>query len=311
MKAVRFRQYGGVDVLNVEEVELREPGPDDVVVRVRAAAINPGEGKIRSGALHEILPATFPSGEGSDFAGVVTAIGTGVTAWRVGDEVIGWSEERSSHAESVVVAQGQLVAKPVGLDWPTAGALYVVGSTAYAAVEAVDPKPGEVVAMSAAAGGVGTIAVQLVRQRGAHVLAIASDRHRKWLEGKGAVVVNYGDGLEARLRSAVAQVAPGHTAPDAFLDFNGTDYVRLAVALGVDKRRIDTIADFAAAAEYGVRTDGNAEGSKPEIMVDLARLAAEDKLEIPISGTYPLDRVRDAYTELEQGHTFGKIVLLP
>jgi NADPH:quinone reductase-like Zn-dependent oxidoreductase len=124
-------------------------------------------------------------------------------------------------------------------------------------------------------------------------------------------VVNYGDGLEARLRSAVAQIAPGQTAPDAFLDFNGNDYVRLAVALGVDKRRIDTIADFAAAAEYGVRTDGNAEGSKPEIMVDLARLAAEDKLEIPISGTYPLDRVRDAYTELEQGHTFGKIVLLP
>lgn len=310
MRAVRFHGYGGVDVLKVEDVELRATGPREAVVRVRAAGINPGEGKIRSGALHERFPATFPSGQGSDFAGTVTAIGVEVTAWRVGDEVLGWSWDRASQAEYVVVPQEQLVAKPVGLDWQTAGALGVAGATAYAAVEAVDPKPGDVVVVSAAAGGVGSIALQLAGQRGARVIAIASDRHRRWLEGRGAAVVGYGEGLEDRIRGAVSQAAPGRTAPDAFLDFFGGEYVRLAVALGVDRRRINTI-DYAAAAEFETRSDASAEGTRPEVLVDLARLAAEDRIEIPISGTYPLDRVREAFTELERGHTLGKIVLLP
>jgi NADPH:quinone reductase-like Zn-dependent oxidoreductase len=310
MKAVRFHEYGGVEVLGVEEVELRAPGTKEVVVRVHAAGINPGEARIRSGELHERFPATFPSGEGSDFAGTVTAIGLDVTAWRVGDEVLGWSWERSSHAESVVVPQEQLVAKPIGLNWDVAGALYVAGATAYAGVDSVDPKPGEVVVVSAAAGGVGSIAIQLVRLRGAHVVAIASDRHREWLEGKGAVVVNYGEGLEERIRAAVSELVPGTAAPDAFLDFRGGDYVRLAAALGVDPQRINTI-DYAAAAEVGARTAASAEGTKPEILVDLARMASVSEIEIPISGLFPLDQVREAFTELERGHTLGKIVLLP
>jgi NADPH:quinone reductase len=310
MRAVRFHEYGGVDVLNVEEVELRAPGPREVVVRVHAAGINPGEAKIRSGALHERFPATFPSGQGSDLAGTVTAIGVEVTAWRVGDEVLGWSWERSSQAEFVVVPQEQLVAKPIGLNWDVAGALYVAGATAHAGVEAVDPKPDEVVVVSAAAGGVGSIALQLVRLRGAHVIAIASDRHRAWLEGKGAVVVNYGEGLEERVRAEVSRLVPGATSPDAFLDFRGDDYVRLAVALGVAPQRINTI-DYAAAAEFGTRSDASVEGSKPEILVDLARIASASEIEIPISGLFPLDQVREAFTELEQGHTLGKIVLLP
>jgi NADPH2:quinone reductase len=310
MKAVRFHQYGGVDVLNVEDVELRAPEPREAVIRVHAAGINPGEAKIRSGALRERFPSTFPSGQGSDFAGTVTAIGIDVTAWRVGDEVLGWSWDRSSQAEFVVVPQEQLVAKPIGLNWNVAGALYVAGATAFAGVDAVDPKPDEIVVISAAAGGVGSIALQLVRLRGAHVVAIASDRHREWLEAKGAVVVNYGEGLEERVRAEVSRLVPGAKSPDAFLDFRGDDYVRLAVALGVGPRRINTI-DYAAAAEFGTRSDASAEGTKPEILVDLARIASAGEIEIPISGLFPLDRVREAFTELEQGHALGKIVLLP
>jgi NADPH:quinone reductase-like Zn-dependent oxidoreductase len=304
MKAVRFHRYGGVDVLNVEDVELREPGPREIVVRVHATGINPGEAKIRTGALHDRFPAVFPSGQGSDLAGTVAQAGDEVTLWRVGDEVLGWSWERSSQAEYVVVPQEQLVAKPEALDWATAGALYVAGCTAYPAVAAVEPQEGEVVAVSAAAGGVGSIAVQLLRLHGARVIAISSDRHRDWLEGKGAVVVGYGEGVEER----IADASGG--APAAFLDFRGGDYVRLAVDMGVPPQRINTV-DYAAAEGYGTHSDASAEGTRPEILEEMARLVAARRVEVPISARYPLDQVRKAFAELERGHTLGKIVLLP
>ncbi|ETB54839.1 NADPH:quinone reductase, partial [Mycobacterium avium subsp. paratuberculosis 10-8425] len=154
-RAVRFDRYGGREVLYVADIEMPAPGPGEVVVEVRAAGINPGEAAIRVGALHERFPATFPSGEGSDLAGVVTAVGPGVTEFAVGDEVLGFSLRRSSHATHTAVPVGQLIRKPPELSWEVAGSLYVVGVTAYAAVRAVAPQPGETVAVSAAAGGVG------------------------------------------------------------------------------------------------------------------------------------------------------------
>ena len=139
MRAVRFDRYGGREVLYVAEVEDPEPADGEVVVEVRAAGINPGEAAIRSGALEAVFPATFPSGEGSDLAGVVSSVGEGVAEFSVGDEVMGWSWQRSSHAEYVAVPVGQLIAKPAALSWEVAGSLYVVGCTAYAAVRAVVP----------------------------------------------------------------------------------------------------------------------------------------------------------------------------
>lgn len=218
--------------------------------------------------------------------------------------MLGWSWERSSHAEYVVVPALQLVAKPGRLAWEVAGALYVSGCTAYAAVAAVSPQPGETVVVSAASGGVGSIAVQLLRLRGTHVVAIASPRHQGWLEAKGATVVHYGDGVGSRIKHAVG------AAPDAFLDFHGGDYVRLAVELGVPRQRINTI-DYAAAAAYGTKSDASAEGTKPEILGELARLAAERTLEVPLSGTHPLSDVRQAFQQLEHDHPLGKIVLTP
>jgi NADPH2:quinone reductase len=305
VKAVRFHQYGDIDVLAVEEVELRPPAANEVVVQVRAAAVNPGEAKIRQGLLHERFPATFPSGEGSDLAGTVVAAGDDVTRWAIGDEVLGWSWERSSHAEQVVVPADQLVAKPAALSWEVAGSLYVVGCTAYAAVRAVDPTDADTVAVSAAAGGVGTIVVQLLRLRGARVLAIASDRHAHWLQAHGATVLNYGDALEERIRAA----APGGVT--AFIDLYGPEYVHLAIALGVARDRINTIAAFAAATELGVKAEGSGAASSTDVLAAMAELAATGKIEVPIAATYPLDQVREAFAELEQGHTLGKIVLVP
>ena len=145
MKAVRFDEYGGVDVLQVREVEDPVAGPGQVLVAVKAAGINPGEIAIREGRLHERFPATFPSGEGTDFAGVVQAVGDGVSAFAVGDEVLGWTEQRASHGALVVVPADQLTAKPATVSWEVAGSLFVVGLAAYASVQAVAPHAGETV----------------------------------------------------------------------------------------------------------------------------------------------------------------------
>ncbi|MEY9934680.1 NADPH2:quinone reductase [Catenulispora sp. GP43] len=308
MKAVRFHHYGDIDVLDLEDAEPRPLGPDDVLVRVLAAGINPGEAKIRTGALHERFPATFPSGQGSDLAGTLAEIGAAVTEWAVGDPVLGWSWERSSHAEYVTVPADQLVRKPDALPWTPAGALYVAGTTAWAAVAAVDPQAGETVVVAGATGGVGTLAVQLLRLRRANVLAIASPRHRDWLESQGATLVDYGDDVAERLRQAVE--ADGGGPVHAFLDFHGGDYPRTALALGVPPRRINTL-DYAAAAALGTSSDGNAQGTSQAVLTELAELAATGRIEVPISGTYPLTEVRQAFAHLEHEHPLGKIVLLP
>src|SRR5437764_15187643 len=141
-KAVRFAEYGGIGVLQVVEAERPTPGPRQVLVKVVAAGINPGEAAIRQGFLHEVLPATFPSGQGSDLAGIVEEPGKQVTGFSVGDEVIGFTDQRASHAEYVVVETDQLIRRPVGVPWEQAGALFVAGTTAYAAIRAVPVERG-------------------------------------------------------------------------------------------------------------------------------------------------------------------------
>jgi NADPH:quinone reductase-like Zn-dependent oxidoreductase len=306
MKAVRFDRYGGVDVLDLREVEDPKAGEGQVVVRVEAAGINPGEAAIREGVLHERWPATFPSGQGSDLAGVVAEVGPGVEGVAVGDEVIGWTDTRASHAELAVVEAGHLTPRPPAVPWEVAGALYVVGATAYAAVRAVDLREGDVVAVSGAAGGVGTLAVQLARQAGATVVGLAGEGHHDWLRGHGAIPVTYGDGVAERIREA------GGGRLDAFIDLFGSGYVELAIELGVAPERIDTIADYTAPQRHpGVKTDGNMAGASAATMAELAGLIADGRLEMPIAAVYPLAEVREAYTELERRHTLGKIVLRP
>jgi NADPH:quinone reductase-like Zn-dependent oxidoreductase len=304
-KAVRFDEYGGVDVLYVADVDRPVPGPGQVLVRVKAAAINPGEGKIRSGAMAKVFPATFPSGEGSDLAGIVDELGPDVQGISVGEEVIGFTDNRASHAELVVTEAADLVPKPPGVSWAAAGSLYVAGGTAWAMVRAVAAGPGDTVVVAGAAGGVGSIAVQLARNAGATVIGLAGEANHAWLSDHGVIPVTYGEGVADRVKAA----SGGRV--DAFLDTFGGNYVELALELGVQPDRIDTIADFTAREKYGVKTDGSAVGGKPEVVAELAGLIEKGQLEIPIAAVYPLSEVRAAYTELERGHTHGKIVLEP
>ena len=307
-RAVRFDRYGGREVLSVRDIPLPRPGHGEVLVEVRAAGINPGEALIRSGVLHELLPGTFPSGEGTDFAGVVLETGAGVADIGVGDAVLGYAWNRSSHATHSVVPATQLIAKPDALAWEVAGALDVAGTTAVAVVRAAAPAPGEVVAVSAATGGVGALVVQLLVRRGATVVGIASAASAEWLTDHGALAVEYGEGISERLRSA----APNGI--DAFIDLFGPEYVRLAVDLGVETQRIKTIVFSPAATELGVQVAGAASLADSEILAvlsELADLLASRAIDLPIAATYPLDRVSDAFEQLERRHTLGKIVLLP
>ncbi|MEV8517358.1 NADP-dependent oxidoreductase [Dactylosporangium sp. NPDC051484] len=302
MKAVRFDEYGGIDVLQVADVPVPEPGQGQVLVEVKAASINPGEAKIRDGSLQAIWPATFPSGEGTDLAGIVTKVGPGVEGIAAGDEVIGFTDERASHAEYVVVPARNLTAKPANVSWEVGGSLGVAGSTAYAAVRAVSVRPGDTVAVTGAAGGVGSMAVQLARRAGAEVIGIAGPDNRDWLTTHSVTPVAYGAGLTDKLRE---------TPIDAFIDTHGDGYVRMAVELGVAPERIDTIIDFPAVEEYGVKAEGSESAMNTAVMAELAALASSGDLDVPIAAVFPLDDVRAAFEQLERGHTRGKIVLRP
>jgi NADPH:quinone reductase-like Zn-dependent oxidoreductase len=302
-KAVQLSAYGGIEQLAIVEVPKPAPAAGEVVVRVVAAGTNPGEISIREGHLKDRWPMALPFGQGTDFAGQVDAVGAGVTEFKPGDDVLGWSEERAAQAEFVRSTPQRLAAKPPALDWFRAGSLFVAGVTAVAAVGAVALKPGDVVAVSGAAGGVGSFAVQLAGRTGARVIGIAGNDNASFLRSVGAEHVAYGDGLAERLRA----LAPNGI--EAFIDLFGGGYIDLAVELGVVPDRIDTIIDFAAAAKHGAKTDGSSAASDRETLALLANLIAWGEIVMPIAAVYPFAAIKDAYSELARRKTHGKVVL--
>jgi NADPH:quinone reductase-like Zn-dependent oxidoreductase len=232
----------------------------------------------------------------------VAKVGSEVAEFSPGDEVCGFTDRRASHAEYVVAEAQNLTRKPANVFWEVAGSLAVAGSTAYAAVRAVSLKPGDTVAVSGAAGGVGSITVQLAKRAAAEVIGIASPANHNWLAAHGIKPVAYEEGLFDQLREARIK---------AFIDTHGGGYVKLAIELGVAPDRINTIIDFAAAKEYGTKSEGSQTARNAAVLAELAALVASGNLEVPIAATFPLEDVRAAFRQLEQGHTRGKIVLLP
>jgi NADPH:quinone reductase-like Zn-dependent oxidoreductase len=303
-KAVQLSAYGGLEQLKIVEVAKPVPKAGEVVVRVIAAGTNPGEMAIREGYLKDMYPKAFPFGQGADFAGRVDSVGPGVTAFVAGDAVLGWSEERSAQAEYVLSSTERLIAKPPALDWFRAGSLFVVASTAVAAVRAVSLKPGDIVAVSGAAGGVGSLAVQLAQRTGARVIGIASAESAPFLRSVGVEPLAYGDGLADRLR---AVAGPQELA--AFIDLFGGGYVELAATLNVVPERINTIIDFAGAKKVGAKTDGSGAATTRETLASVANMIAWGDIVMPLTAIYPFAMVHDAYTELARRKAHGKIVL--
>jgi NADPH:quinone reductase len=303
-QAVRFDHYGPVDVLEVVEVEKPTPDPGQVLVEVVSTSINPGEIAIREGAMHEVAPASFPSGQGSDLAGRVVEVGVQVGEWTVGDEVIGWTDERAAQAEFVTVPADQLIARPSSVPWDQAGSLYVAGGTARGMADTVTTGSGETAVVFAAAGGVGSILTQILVRNGVRVLAVAGPANDEWVRTVGAEPVHHGEGLGQRLRDA----APDGI--DAAYDAFGDGYVELATAIGIDADRIVTIIDFDAAKRFGTKTVFGYQVTSAGALTELVKLIEAGDLTIPIASRFPLAQVREAYTQLTERHTRGKIVLL-
>jgi NADPH:quinone reductase-like Zn-dependent oxidoreductase len=303
--AVRYDHFGHTDVLYIAELPKPSPKAGQVLVKIKAAGINPGEASIREGLLNKQFPSTFPSGQGADFAGVVESAGDGVSDFSAGDEVIGFSNDRNSHAEYIAVNANQLVSRPPNVSWEEAGGLFIAGTTAYAAVRAVNLKAGETLIVSSAAGGVGSLVVQMAKKHGVTIIGIASEPNHQWLKDHGVIPVAYGDNNEEAIKTALN----GRKA-DAFIDTSGKGYVELAIKMGIPADRIDTIIDFGAAQKYKVKTDGSAAAATAEVLKELAAMVNDGDLEIPVAKTYPLNQVKEAYQELEKRHTKGKIVLI-
>lgn len=307
MQAVRFDQYGSIDVLEVRPVDDPTIEDGQVLVRVRTAGINPGESDIREGVFREMgLPSGFPAGQGSDLAGVV--VESRDARWAAGDEVLGyleWGTSVGTHAELVAVPGDQLLRKPESLSWDVAGSLFVAGTAAIASMRVVRPQPGETILVTAAAGGTGIFTSQLAVRAGARVIGVASERNHEWLRGRGVEPIAHGDGFRERLLAATDGKV------DGLIDLFGGGYVALALELGVPSERINTIIDFAFAAEHGIQTLGTSQVASAATVGEVVDAVVAGDVEVPIAATYPLADVRDAFTVLDRRQVRGKVVLRP
>jgi NADPH:quinone reductase-like Zn-dependent oxidoreductase len=299
---VRFENFGGPDQLRlVVENDLPHPGPGEVRVRVYAAGLNPVDLKIlRGGPAAATYNAVPPCGNGNDFAGYVDEVGAGVTTVTAGDCVFG-GKRMHAQADFVVADAAKLLLKPKGLTDDIAGCLDIAGRAAWASVHALGLTRRDTVLVSAAAGGVGVLAAQLALRTGATVIGTASPRNHDFLRGLGVIPVAYGEGLIDRLRA----IAPRITA---VLDNQGPTTIDVALRLGVPGPRINTIAARGHRAETGIMTVGG-QGATLDDLATVAQLIADGEIELPIDTVYPIERVREAYEHLAQGHVRGKVVL--
>ncbi|MDG9688647.1 NADP-dependent oxidoreductase [Streptomyces sp. DH17] len=301
MKAAAFHAFGGPEVLELMDVAAPEAGPGEVRVRVKAAGSQPSDCAVRSGWNPPGFTVTFPHITGGDFAGVVDQVGEGVTDFSVGDEVLGYRTQLT-YAEYVVTPADQIVTKPAALSWEVAGSLSASGQTAHTAIEILRIGEGETVLINGAAGGVGTIAVQLAVLRGAKVIATAREENHAYLRELGAIPVTYGEGLIDRVREAAPE------GVHAALDAASVEGLRVAAELVKDRDRVGTIFAFDAYQELGVRWIGSQRSA--ERLADLAALVADGKVKVHVRKTFPLAQAADAHRELETGHGRGKVVLL-
>jgi NADPH:quinone reductase-like Zn-dependent oxidoreductase len=296
--AVSFSEFGGPDVLEVVELATPEPGEGEVLVEVFATGLNPVESAMRRGEHPERWPVEFPATQGRDLAGVVIATGPGTSRFSRGDEVMGFVDH-GAQATHVAVPEANLMPRPPALSWEVAGSLYTAGTTAWNAIEGLQLSPSDAVVITAAAGGVGCLAAQFARMRGATVVGTSAEVRFDFLRQFGVIPTPYGPALADRVRALTAQPI------SAFLDFLGGQ-AEEARALGVPPSRVFTTLDWDAVDEHGaVRL------SAGDIVAlgRVAALAAARRIRLPIADVFPLDSVGDAYRALDKREAPGKIVL--
>ena len=301
-----MNQYGGPDVLKlVTDAPDPKVGPDFVLVRVKAAGVNPVDWKIRSGGLDGLFQTDFPVVPGWDVAGVVERVGPAVSEFSPGDEVVGYVREdhvsRGTYAELVAAPVRTLGRTPARLSWAEAAGLPLAGLTAYQAlVRALGVNEDDTVLVHAASGGVGSFAVQIALAKGARVIGTASPRNHDHLRSLGAEPVAYGPGLVDDVRRLVPGGVP------AVLDLVGGEALEVTPSLLAAKGRWASIVDPSVTERGGryvfVRPD-------PTDLAALASLVDDGRLTVPVAKTFPLAEAAEAHRLSEEGHTRGKIVL--
>jgi NADPH:quinone reductase-like Zn-dependent oxidoreductase len=301
-RTLQFSDYGGTEVLSVVDAPPLTAGPGQVRLAMRAAGINPIDWKMMQGLMREVIPLTLPAGLGSDVAGVVDQVGTGVTEFQVGDEVLG-SSLTPSFFETVLADPANLISKPVDVSWEEAGSLAGAGGTAWAVLKQLDIRAGETLLVHAAAGGVGTFAVQLAAARGARVIGTASERNHEYLRSIGAEPVTYGHGLLER----VLAIAPHGV--DAVLDASGRGEIPTSIQLAGGPARV-LVAFDAAATGIQIHVDGAGNDLRPALR-EIVALIEQRRLRVPIWRTFPLAQTATALDASNTGHLNGKIVVLP
>ncbi|MDI2097531.1 NADP-dependent oxidoreductase [Ruicaihuangia caeni] len=299
---VRVTRFGGPEVLEVVDDTEPHAGSGQVRVRVHFAGVNPVDRKIFAGgetaARWNAVP---PYINGNDYAGVVDQVGAEVDGVRLGDAVFGGARHLAQ-ADYVVVDADTVLHKPGGLSMQQAGALDIAGRAAIASVRTLRLSTDDTVFVSAAAGGVGVLAVQLARLAGATVIGAAGLHNHDFLRSLGVIPVLYGEGMVERIRDA----APAGVT--AALDYHGVESIDAALELGVRPERINTTAAKTYRPELGMHTVGG-QVATPAELERLAGWIADGSVVLPIEAVYPLERVREAYQHLAQGHLRGKLVL--
>lgn len=304
MKAVALTRFGGPEVLRETELPLPVPEAGTVRVRVRAAGVQPADTMVRRGEVPPNVAVSLPAVLGNEFAGVVDAVGARVTEFAFGDEVLGWSM-LGSYAEAVVVPVEQLVPKPPAMPWEVAGAMSASGQTAHRALRELRVGAGDTVLVHAAAGGVGSAAVQIAAAWGATVVGTASPANHDYVRSLGAVPVAYGDGLADRVRAVAPQ------GVDAALDAAGRGALDASVELIADRTRIGTVIDFPGAARLGVTALRGGPGARTrERLGELVALYEKGALDVHIRVRLPLADAAEAHRIVEEGHGRGKVVLI-
>ncbi|WP_327705745.1 NADP-dependent oxidoreductase [Streptomyces decoyicus] len=304
MKAIIAKSYGGPEVLEYTDRPEPKVGPDSFLIRVKAAGVNPVDWKIVAGYLDPMMDVHFPLIPGWDVAGVVEAVGADATEYEVGDEVIGYVRkdevQHGTYAELVAAPVRTLARKPASLSWQQAAGLPLAGLTAYQALKRVGAKAGETVLVHAAAGGVGSLAVQIAVAQGARVIGTASERNHEFLRSLGAEPVTYGDGLADRVRALAPE------GVDAAVDFVGGGVVDVSQELLKDRGRVASIADGEVKSKGGhmvwVRPD-------TDDLTALGALADAGKLTVPVEVILPLREAAEAFRRSMAGRARGKIVL--
>jgi NADPH:quinone reductase-like Zn-dependent oxidoreductase len=307
MRAIALNEFGDPDVLRMQELPDPVPGPDGVVIRVRAAGVNPVDYKIRAGDLQGAFPYHFPLVPGWDVAGEVAAVGPAVTRFSVGDAVLAYARKDhiqwGTYAELVRVREEATAPKPASLTWVQAGALPLAGLTAFQSLSAVDVGPSDIVLVHAAAGGVGHLAIQIARALGAvRVIGTASLRNHDFLRSLGADAIEYGPDLPDRL----AKFAGGDGKVDAAADYVGGSALEQTPALIRAAIRHVSVVDPKVKEQGGRYVFVRPNGGQLKALGDLA---TDGRLRVEVTREFPLEQAAEAHRLLEDGHVRGKIVL--